>query len=229
MAKKEQFIFEAPKKEKKKSSRKTAVFSLLLVTFLTLLSLLLSLYSAGEGDIQKGFEIIGNALANGDPLWLLVIAGLMFLSYSIEALIIFVFCRLYTRKYYFHQGLANAMIGAFYNNVTPGASGGQVMQVYTMKKQGIEVSNAASIMVMWFILYQTALIIFDVFALILEWNDIWSIKSFKIENFSIFGWDGTITMLPLIIIGFAVNVGVIMMLFLMSYSHRFHKIGRAHV
>ena len=223
MAKKEQFIFEAPKKEKHKSSKKTAILSLLLVTFLTLLSLLLSLYSAGEGDIQKGFEIIGNALANGDPLWLLVIAGLMFLSYSIEALIIFVFCRLYTRKYYFHQGLANAMIGAFYNNVTPGASGGQVMQVYTMKKQGIEVSNAASIMVMWFILYQTALIIFDVFALILEWNDIWSIKSFKIENFSIFGWDGTITMLPLIIIGFAVNVGVIMMLFLMSYSHRFHN------
>ena len=146
MAKKEQFIFEAPKKEKPKSSKKTAVFSLLLVTFFTILSLVLSLYSAGEGDIQKGFGIIGNALANGDPLWLAVIAGLMFLSYCIEALIILVFCRLYTRKYYFHQGLANAMIGAFYNNVTPGASGGQVMQVYTMKKQGIEVSNAASIM-----------------------------------------------------------------------------------
>ena len=54
MAKKEQFIFEAPKKEKPKSSKKTAVFSLLLVTFLTILSLVLSLYSAGEGDIQKG-------------------------------------------------------------------------------------------------------------------------------------------------------------------------------
>ncbi|MBR4811817.1 MAG: flippase-like domain-containing protein, partial [Bacilli bacterium] len=47
--------------------------------------------------------------------------------------------------------------------------------------------------------------------------------SFKIENFSFFGWDGTITMLPLIIIGFAVNVGVILMLFLMSYSHKFHN------
>ena len=91
MAKKEQFIFEAPKKEKHKSSKKTAILSLLLVTFLTLLSLLLLLYSAGEGDIQKGFTIIGNALANGDPAWLAVIAGLMLLSYFIEALIILVF------------------------------------------------------------------------------------------------------------------------------------------
>ena len=145
----------------------------------------------------------------------LLMVGIVFASYLVDGLIIFVFCRLYTRRYKYHQGLATSLVGQFYSDVTPGASGGQVMQVYTMKKQGIEVSNAASIMVMWFILYQTALIIFDVFALIFEWNDIWSIKSFKIENFSLFGWDGTITMLPLIILGFAVNVAVILLLFLM--------------
>lgn len=208
---------------KKKNKKKSYLISFLLVIVLTVCTLLLSLYSAGEGDIILGFRTIWDALANSDPLWLLVIFLVMLASYFLEALVLVVFCRLYTRRYYFHQGLANAMIGAFYNNVTPGASGGQVMQVYTLKKQGIEVSNAASIMVMWFIIYQMALISFDVVAILFEWQTIASIRSFQVPNFSFFGWDGTVTLTPLIIIGFGLNIGVILMLLLMSYSHHFHN------
>ena len=210
-------------KKKKKNSKKSYLISFLLVIVLTIGTLFLSLYSAGEGDFALGFQVIWSALSNSDPLWLLAIFGIMLASYFIEALVLVVFCRLYTRHYYFHQGLANAMIGAFYNNVTPSASGGQVMQVYTLKKQGIEISNAASIMVMWFIIYQMALISFDVIAILFEWQTIASIRSFQIPNFSLFGWDGTITLTPLIIIGFGLNIGVILMLLLMSYSHHFHN------
>lgn len=223
MNNKRQLKNESPRNGNAKGNKRSPVLSLVLVAILTFVSLIISFYSAGAGDIIKGMKTIGNALSSGDPMWLAIIAGLMVLSYMLEALIILVFCRLYTRKYYYHQGMANVMIGAFYNNVTPGASGGQVMQVYTMKKQGIEVSNAASIMVMWFILYQTSLIIFDAFALIFEWDIITQIKSFRIENFELFGWDGTIPMTPLIIIGFSVNVGAIALLSLMSYSHKFHN------
>lgn len=223
MSKKDKNKIAALKKNKSKGNKRSAVLSLVLVVILTFVSFLISFYSAGDGDLIKGMKTIIDAFGSGDPLWLAIIAGLMVVSYLLEGIIVLVFCRLYTRRYYLHQGLANVMIGAFYNNVTPGASGGQVMQVYTMKKQGIEVSNAASIMVMWFILYQVSLIIFDIFALVFEWERIMEIKSFRIENFELFGWDGTITMMPLIIIGFAVNVGVILILFLMSYSHMFHN------
>ena len=144
--------------------------------------------------------------------------GIVFFTYCIDGLIILVFCRLYTRHYHFIQGLANTLIGAFYSAVTPGASGGQVMQVYTLKKQGIEVSNAASIMVMWFILYQSNLIVFDILAILVEWNKILSISSFTF-TFGSF----SITLLPLIVIGFALNLGTLALLFLMSYSHRFHN------
>ena len=92
------------------------------------------------------------------------------------------------------------------------------MQVYTLKKQGIEVSNAASIMVMWFILYQSNLIVFDILAILVEWNKILSISSFTF-TFGSF----SITLLPLIVIGFALNLGTLALLFLMSYSHRFHN------
>ena len=209
-------------KEKKKTKKSYAI-SFALVAVLTIATLFISLYGAGEGDFVLGAKQIWNALITCSPLYLAVIALVMILTYCIEALVMVVFCRLYTRHYYFHQGLANSFIGAFYNNVTPGASGGQVMQVYTLKKQGIEVSNAASIMVMWFIIYQMALISFDVLAIIFEWNAISSIGSFKIPNVDLFGWDGTVTLLPLIVIGFVLNLGVIVVLFLMSYSHHFHN------
>jgi len=215
---------------KKKKGLSKYIISLSVVLLMTSLSLLLSLYSAGEdpvtheGNIGIGANTIWNALTGCNVWWLLAIAGLVIVSYLLDGFIIQIFCRLYTRHYYFHQGVANSMIGAFYSAVTPGASGGQVMQVYTMKKQGIEVSNAASIMVMWFIIYQMSLIVFDLLAIFFEWGTISSITSFKIPGFQIGNWNGEVTIFPLLIVGFGVNLSVIAMLFLMSYSHRFHNI-----
>lgn len=207
----------------KKKSKKSYILSFSLVLILTAATLLFAFYSAGDGNIGAGVISIWNALVDCDVMWLIVIACVVLLSYLFDGLIIFIFCRLYTRHYHYHQGLANAMIGAFYNYVTPGASGGQFMQAYTMKKQGIEISNAASIMVMWFIVYQMALISFDIVAIIFEWDTIMSIRSFQIPNFELFGWDGTIPLLPLIIAGFILNLAVIAGLLLMSYSHHFHN------
>jgi len=208
---------------KTKSKKRSYIVSFTLVFVLTVISLLYSFYNAGEGNIVSGFLSVGEALQDCDIIWLLVIAALMIVSFLADGLIIYVFCRLYTRHYYYHQGVCNAVIGSFYNNVTPSSTGGQIMQVYTLKKQGIEVSNAASIMVMWFILYQVALIILDVAALLFEWNIISSIKSLQIPNFSLFGWNGEIPMLPLIILGFLINVSIIGILYLMSFSHTIHN------
>jgi hypothetical protein len=208
--------------KKKKLSKQYAI-SITLVCTLTFVSLFYSFYGAGEGNVVAGFNLIGSALISCNPWWLLCIALLMISSYLLDGLIILIFCRLYTRHYAFRQGVASSMMGAFYNSVTPASSGGQVMQVYTLKKQGIEVSNAASIMVMWFILYQSALIVFDVIAILFEWKTISSITSFQIPNFSLGGWDGKIPMVPLIVVGFALNLSVIVLLFLMSYSHKFHN------
>jgi uncharacterized protein (TIRG00374 family) len=209
-------------KKKKKNGNLKYVICVGLVLVLTVFSLVSSLFSAGGGSswgsIADGALIIWESIKNSSIGWMLGTLGIVFFTYCIDGLIILVFCRLYTRHYHFIQGLANTLIGAFYSAVTPGASGGQVMQVYTLKKQGIEVSNAASIMVMWFILYQSNLIVFDILAILVEWNKILSISSFTF-TFGSF----SITLLPLIVIGFALNLGTLALLFLMSYSHRFHN------
>ncbi len=217
-------LYQTRKKQpRKKKGNRQYLISISIVLILTFVSLFISFYGAGNGDFFAGVRLISDALLGCNVWWLACIALLVIASYALDGLVIQIFCRLYTRRYYFHQGVANSLIGAFYTDVTPSSSGGQVMQVYTLKKQGIEVSNAASIMVMWFIIYQLALIVFDVIAILFEWKTISTIKSFSIPNFSIGGWNGEVPMVPLIILGFLLNVSIIVLLFLMSYSHKFHN------
>lgn len=218
------FFEEGSHKEKKKNDAWKYLVTISVVLVLTAISLVLSLFNAGNGDIAFGAKTIWDAFMAADIVWLLLVFGIVAVAFAIEGLIILIFCRLYTRKYHWYQGLLNSLIGAYYSAVTPGASGGQVMQVYTLKKQGVEVSSAASIMVMWFILYQSNLILFDVVAIGVEWNKIFSLSFFE------FSWGGfSITLLPLIIIGFGLNLGVLAILTLMSYSHRFHNFILHHV
>ncbi len=195
---------------KKKRSVIKYVIYILIVLIATAISLTISLW----GD---NFQAVVDSFNGADWRWFAIMMALILFSYMVEGLIILIFCRLYTRTYKFHQGLATSFIGQFYSDVTPGASGGQAMQVYTMKSQGVQVSNAASIMVMSFILYQTSLILFDVVAFIVEWNVVINM-SVPIE-----AWGWNVPMWPLIIAGFILNLSVIFLLLTMSYSRHFHN------
>lgn len=198
--------------EKKKKSRIKFLAYFLIIIVLTALALFLSLY--------KDFNGVKNALEHADWRWLLVIVALVAFSFCIDGFAIFVFSRLYTRKYHFHQGLATSMIGAFYSGVTPGASGGQIMEVYTMKKQGVEASSAASIMVMAFIVYQICLIILGAIGLFFNANLLTQIGTF---NITIGESVWKIPAIPFTIAGFILNLFVIFLFFIMSYSRKMHN------
>ena len=202
---------ETPEESKKKSFLKFLVYFLIIIT-LTGLALFLSLY--------KDYEAVFNALRHSDWRFLVVIFALVALTFVIEAFTIFAFSRLYTRKYKYHQGLAAVMVNAFYSDVTPGASGGQIMEAYTMNKQGVEVSTSASILIMSFIVYQICLILLGAVGLFFSNGLLASIATFDINI------NGVIIPVPTIVFtiaGFLLNLIVILMLFLMSYSHKIHN------
>lgn len=199
---------------KKKHPKLKFLLYFWVIIIATAIALFLSLYQDFDGVVAS--------LMKADWRYLLLILAIVLFTYCVDGFIIFIFARLYTRKYKYHQGVATSFIGAFYSAVTPGASGGQPMQVYTMKKQGVETSNGASIMVMGFIVYQVALIVIGIFSLVFSAGSLIStIGSFEIS----FG-DSTLSIpaIPLTIAGFVLNVMVILGLFLMSYSHKFHNL-----
>ncbi len=199
------------KKKKKKGVIKN-VFYLLFVIAVTIGSIVVALY--------QNFNEIIHQLATCDWRWLLVIFVIMLLAILIRSFALFCFARLYTRDYHYYQGLAVDQIGVFYNAVTPTSSGGQVMQAYTYKKQGIAISSAVSIMAMYSIIFQGVLIAYGILAFIVKYDAINSIGSIK---FQIADWAFDLPIWPLTILGFLLNLSVISIVLLMGYWKGFHN------
>ena len=124
----------------------------------------LAIFFALKDDAGEIFKMLGKS----DWRFLAVVLGLMAGCILIRSFILFAFAHLFTKKYPFHRAIAVDQIGQFYNAITPGASGGQIMQAYTYKKQGMEISSAVSILAMFSIVYQVVLIVFGTISFIVN-------------------------------------------------------------
>ena len=207
--------YERDKKTGKKKSKRSVikyVLNISLVLIVTAVSIVLSLW--GKADT------IWNNFLSADVYGLLMILGVMFGAVLCRSFILFCFARLYTRKYHFHQAMACDQIGVFYNAVTPGASGGQIMQAYTYKKQGLHISSAVSALAMYSIVFQIVLIIYGLLAFIIKFDLIYSIEFITIKL------DKAVINIPIIlltVVGFLLNISVIMIVLLMAYWRGFHN------
>ena len=208
--------YEQDKKSGKKKSKKSAIkyaLNISLVLIVTAVSIILTTWN-------KWDSILAN-LAQADIRWLFAILGVVLGTIMVRSFILFCFARLYTRDYHFHQAIAVDQVGQFYNAVTPGASGGQIMQAYTYKKQGLHISSAVSALAMYSICFQIVLIIYGLLAFIIKFDLIMSMENISIkfnDQFTL-----VIPTLLLTIIGFLLNVSVILIVLLMGYWHGFHN------
>ena len=200
----------------KPKSKKTTVKYVINIS-LVLIITGLAIFLAIKDDASEIFK----TLAGADWRFLLVIVGIMLGCILVRSFLYFAFAHLFTRSYHFHQAIAVDQIGQFYNAITPGASGGQIMQAYTYRKQGMAVSSAVSILAMYSIVYQVILIIFGLISFIIKYDFITALGYVKVtinETTAL-----NLPIWPLTIIGFLLNVGVIALVFLMGYWHGFHN------
>ena len=98
------------------------------------------------------------------------------------------------------------MITQFFNAVTPFATGGQPFQVYTLKKDGITVTNGTNIIMQNFIVYQVALVFLGVLAIL--YNSIFHI--FEEVN----------VLKHLVTLGFMMNTIVVVFLFVIAFGKK---------
>ena len=198
-------------KKKKKNPYLKFIYYFTIVIVSTGLALFLSL--------KDNFESVINSIKNINLWYVLLIIGMVIVCYLLEGLILLLFGRLYTRKYHYPNGLASSVVGSFYDSVTPGATGGQLMQIMTIKKQGINISNATSIVVMYVIIKQFAMIVIQLLGVIFKYPLLISIGEFHI---SILNHDLDLPALPLTLIGFAYNLVFTLGIILLSYWKGFH-------
>ena len=197
---------------KKKSGVLKYTIYIVLVIVITVSALLISMWGQ--------FGTVYNLLLSANFTWLLIMLLVMFISILLRAFILFLFARLYSRDYHYHQALAVEQIGNFYSAVTPGASGGQVMEAYTFQKQGLAVSNAVSMLAMYSIVYQIVLTIFGVVSFIVKYEFLNQIGYITI---TLGAADIRISIWILTIVGFILNVSVTGLVFLMAYWRGFHN------
>ena len=197
---------------KKKNGVIRYTIYIILVIVITVAAIVISMWGK--------FDTVFNLLASANLTWLLITLLVMFTTVLLRAFILFVFARLYSRDYHYHQALAVESIGNFYSAVTPGASGGQVMEAYTFQKQGLPVSNAVSMLAMYSIVYQSVLTVFGIVSFFVKFEFLNAIGYITID---IGALSLNISIWVLTIIGFLLNVSVTLLVFMMAYWRGFHN------
>lgn len=198
-------------KDEKSNASKKYKINLLIIFLVAIGFTLFTLFS----DDNLNSVIAAFSQANG---WMiLVIILVMGMNILFEGIILFILARLYTTRYNLKKSINNYFIGIFFSHITPSGTGGQFAQAYVFNKQGIEIANAASILVMHFLLSQIAQVIFGIMALLFRLDKFLAIT----QTVNLFG--ASISIIYLSLIGFAINFLIIFFILALAKSRFLHK------
>ena len=200
---------ESKQPKKKGQSTWKYVLNIILVLVISAVAIFLA--------VRNNFNLILHYLITADWRFLLLMSFYVLL----KGFMWFCFARLFTRDYHYYHGVAVEFIGTFYAAITPGGQGGEVMQAYTYKKQGIPISSAVSALAMNSIIHQIILILFGAVSFIVKYD---FISTLPYANLGTYG-DVTIRlpMWVLTVLGFGLNVGYIALILGMAYWRGFHN------
>lgn len=91
----------------------------------------------------------------------------LFCVYFFKALKLSIMCKALTKRWHFKTCFETAVIGNYYNAVTPLAVGGQPFEIYHLSKHGVHGGTASSIPVATFFLNQIAFVGMGIAALVI--------------------------------------------------------------
>lgn len=156
--------------------------------------------------LKDDFSNIVENLLNMNMLWLIVaiVCYLLFLVFKSLAFQITV--KQEKKDITFKRSLIHNTIIQFFNGITPFSTGGQPMEIYMLKKQGIRYSKGTNIILQTFIFYQTALVLYGIIAVTMN------------HFFNYF--DKVPLLRNLIFVGFLINFLVIVALFMIAFLKR---------
>lgn len=119
----------------KSSTRKVLNYLFIAATMALVIAI-----AFGNNDLENAWEVLFTL----NPLWL-VGAMLCWFSYMFfDAIGYYYFLKKQNHPVKMSYALFISLIGFYYGNITPGASGGQPMQVYYMKKNNIPIGIGTS-------------------------------------------------------------------------------------
>ena len=173
--------------------------------FIILIALIVVLYFS----LKDNYHEIINAMTKLHPIWILL--GTLFLViYRIFASVAHYFVIKQNKEHIsFLKCLQINFIILFFHGVTPFAGGGQPMEIYYLHKEGIAIPKATNITLQNFIVYQVALVLTGIIALIYN------------RFLHIFPHNHLIN--HLVIVGFIINLLVLVVTYILSFGKKVNQ------
>ncbi len=155
---------------------------------------------------ENGLIDLFNEATDFNWIWVLIAVLCQFGNIGIDAYILYRFTSNYDKNYTLAKAIKATAVGQFYSVITPGAVGGQPMQIYCMRKQNVDMGIASSSLMQKFLVYQTTITLYSLFALLC--------------NFDLFKGNLIGIMLILAIFGFFSHAVIIVVLYMFSFNRK---------
>jgi glycosyltransferase 2 family protein len=147
------------------------------------------------------------SLPNLNIFWLIGAMGCMVLNWMMDSLVTKNLVSIaYGESYSFKSAFQVTMVGQYFNSITPYAVAGQPMQLLAFTRQGVTSGIALSALVRKFLVYQTTITLFSVFAIVIKYNFFRS----EIQGFMILAFIGLLS-----------QAGIVVVLLLFTHSPKF--------
>lgn len=156
--------------------------------------------------LKDNFNSTIEHLLHMNYFWIFVACLFMFLNLLFQTYAQYKFLKEVKEDYTFISCLKIIAIGQLMNAITPFSSGGQPSQIYLLKKEKIKVSDSTNALMQNFIIYQIGLLVLGSIAIII--------------NFTFGVMPKDMLLRKAIIIGYLVNLGIILVLIFFSKAKK---------
>ena len=196
------------KRQKRLKTLFTILFVVLVIAVLAF-TFYNDFFSASEKREEFTWEAFGTILSYS---WqYLLFALLSFVAcYFLKGLKLSITCKSLTGKWHFWTCFKTAIVGHYYNSVTPLAVGGQPFEIYHLTKHGVHGGTATSLPVATYFLNQLAYVCLGILALVLFKNNAMGIA----DNFG-GSLSSAVSILAIVGLSFCMAMPLLIILFLM--------------
>lgn len=157
--------------------------------------------------LKDNFNESLDILLSAKVLWIVLAFVVFFIYFLLETIVIKKLVNVHKKDYSLKSSLKLHMMTRFFNGVTPFSTGGQPLQVYELKKEGVRITDGTTVIIKHFIIYQSSIVFLALIALI--FNSIFNVLHFE----------GLLK--SLLILGYIINIGLLVLVYSISISKKF--------
>mgnify|MGYP001625284535 CR=1 FL=1 len=160
-------------------------------------------------SLNYDFDTIINYIINMKFLWFIIAVIVMMVSRLIIGICSYMMVKINGEHVSIGKMIQINYIIPFFHGITPFSGGGQPMEIYYLHNEGISKTKSTNIVLQNFILFQSALIILSLIAVLYNYF----FKLFPSDSF----------MRGLVTLGFVINFLVLLFSYMLSFSKRANK------